>query len=335
MKKRILISLMMVGCVSAGFAQSKAGTTVGQFLLIEPNARIAAMGNAGATIYNELQSAYYNPAAIGHFVSNGVQVTHSPWIADIAYDYAGVGIVLGEFGSLYASVTSLNSGEIDVRTVERPLGTGERYTVSDLAFGLGYGRRISDRFTLGLQVSFLQEIIWHSSMSAFALSLGTLYRVSPDGIHIGASISNFGTRAKFDGTDLRVLYDQNPERFGDNASLPAELLTGDFPLPILFRVGIGMPLQVDADNTITVAVDAFHPSDNTESVSLGAEWTYAQTLFLRGGYQNLFLQDSEVGLTLGAGVRYDIDMYGVGFDYAWADHGRLKETHRFSVGISF
>ena len=88
-------------------------------------------------MYGEVQASYYNPAAIGLFASNGVQFTHSPWIADITYDYAGAGVTLGNFGNIYASVTSLNSGDIDVRTVDQPLGTGERYSVSDLAFGLG------------------------------------------------------------------------------------------------------------------------------------------------------------------------------------------------------
>jgi len=323
--------------LAAGSApgQSKTGTSVGQFLLIEPSARIAAMGNAGATMAGDIQSSYYNPAAIGLFPANGVQFTHSPWIADITYDYAAAGVTLGDFGNIYASVTSLNSGDIDVRTVDQPLGTGEKYSVSDLAFGLGYGRKISDRFSVGVQVSYLQETIWHSSMSAFALNMGTLYRISEDGLHIGASISNFGTRPRFDGVDLRILYDQNPARFGDNGSLPAELLTDNFPLPILFRVGVGMPFVLNQSNTINFSVDAFHPSDNTESVSAGAEWAYDNTLFVRGGYQNLFMQDSELGLTLGAGVLYGMDTYKVSFDYAWANNGRLKETNRFTLGISF
>ncbi len=334
MKQVVLLIILLLAAGSA-LGQSKTGTSVGQFLLIEPSARIAAMGNAGATMYGEIQSAYYNPAAIGLFASNGVQFTHSPWIADITYDFASAGVTLGNFGNVYASVTSLNSGDIDVRTVDQPLGTGERYTVSDLAFGLGYGRKISDRFSVGVQVSYLQETIWHSSMSAFALNVGTLYRLSEDGLHIGASISNFGTRPKFDGVDLRILYDQNPARFGDNGSLPGELLTDNFPLPILFRVGVGMPFVINQSNTIHFSVDAFHPSDNTESVSTGAEWAYDNTVFVRGGYQNLFMQDSELGLTLGAGVLYGLDTYRVSFDYAWANNGRLKETNRFTLGISF
>ncbi|MBM2845738.1 MAG: hypothetical protein HW407_1050 [Bacteroidetes bacterium] len=335
MKNKILLSLAMVAAAGAVFAQSKTGTSVGQFLLIEPSARIAGMGNAGATIYNEIQAAYYNPAAIGHFQGSGVQFTHSPWIADITYDFAGVAVGLGEVGNLYASVTSLNSGEIDVRTVEQPLGTGERYTVSDLAVGLGYGRQISDRFSVGVQVTYLTETIWHSSMSAFSLNVGTLYRISADGLHIGASISNFGTRAKFDGRDLRIQYDQNPNVYGDNGSIPGELFTESYALPILFRVGIGIPLKVGEDNRIQLAVDAFHPSDNTESVSLGAEWMFQNVVAVRAGYQNLFQQDSETGLTLGAGLQHQMDDYRLNFDYGWADHGRLEQTHRLTLGVTF
>lgn len=335
MKKIILLSLVMVAGAGAVFAQSKTGTSIGQFLLIEPSARIAGMGNAGATVYNEIEAAYYNPAAIGHFKGNGVQFTHSPWIADITYDFAAMALDLGEVGNLYASVTSLNSGEIDVRTVEQPLGTGERYTVSDLAVGLGYGRLISDRFSVGLQVTYITETIWHSSMSAFSLNAGTLYRIAEDGLHIGASISNFGTRAKFDGRDLRIQYDQNPSVYGDNGNLPAELFTESFPLPILFRVGIGLPVSVGEDNRIQLAVDAFHPSDNTESVSFGAEWSFRNTIAVRAGYQNLFQEDSETGLTVGAGLQHQMEDYRLNFDYGWADHGRLEQTHRLTLGVSF
>jgi hypothetical protein len=331
------IRLIAVCCIGATtlFAQSKTGTSAGQFLLIEPSARLAGMGNAGATAFADVQAAYYNPAAAGMFAKHGVQFTHSPWIADITYDFAAVGLTLGDFGNMYATVTSLNSGEIDVRTVEKPLGTGERYTVSDLAFGIGYGRQISEQFSVGVQVTYLRETIWHSSMSAFALSAGTLYRMSDNGLHIGASISNFGTRAKFDGTDLRVLYDQNIAIYGDNGAIPANLHTDDFPLPILFRVGIGMPFHIDDDNSLLLAVDAFHPSDNTESMSVGAEWKFMSSIAVRAGYQNLFLKDSEVGLTLGAGIAHETDALVFMFDYAWADHGRLQNTQRLTFGVQF
>jgi hypothetical protein len=337
MSQRGVLGLTVALSIGASMlaAQSKTGTTVGQFLLIEPSARIAAMGNAGVTNYDEIEAAYYNPAAIGHFTGYGAQFTHSAWIADITYDYAAVGVSFGELGNLLATVTSLNSGAIDVTTIQQEHGTGESYTVSDLAFGLGYGRQISEHFFVGFQVSYLQETIWHSSMSAFALNVGTIYRLSPNGLHIGASISNFGTRGKYDGRDLRIQYGQDPTQHGQNSNLPAELYTDDFPLPVLFRVGIGYPLALGEENIIRVEVDAFHPSDNIESVSLGAEWSFNKMFFLRGGYQNPFQHDSELGLTLGAGLRYALSDFAFTFDYGWADQGRLGASHRLTLGAEF
>jgi hypothetical protein len=336
MKRRLVLLVLALIC-GAGIAltQTKTGTTVGQFLLIEPSARIAAMGNAGVTVTGEVQSVYYNPAAIGLLPASGVQFTHSPWLADISYNYFGGVLSLGDIGNLFGSVTALNSGDIDVRTVDQPLGTGERYTSSDIAFGLGYGRRVSERFSLGVQVTYIQETIWHSSMTAFSINVGTLYQISPDGLRIGASISNWGTRASYDGRDLRILYDQDPSKYGDNGALPAQLFTNDYPLPILFRVGLGLPIGIDDNNRVLLAVDAFHPSDNTESISVGAEWTAFEIFSLRGGYQNIKLEDAEVGLTLGAGVHYAVNGVNLYFDYGWADHGRLEKTQRMTLGVMF
>src|SRR2546427_753763 len=99
------------------------------------------------------------------------------------------------------------------------------------------------------------------------LGLGTLYQVSDAGLRIGASLSNFGTQAAFAGRDLHVTFDTDPTRNGDNGTLPAEQATGNFPVPVLFRVGLGLPLRLDADHELRLAVDAQHPSDNTESLS--------------------------------------------------------------------
>ena len=153
--------------------------------------------------------------------------------------------------------------------------------------------------------------------------------------YLGASISNFGTRGSFDGRDLRIRYDQDPDVFGDNSNLPAALETEDYPLPIFFRVGVGVPVQLGAESRVLLVADAYQPSDNTNSVSFGAEWAYADLLFLRGGYQNLFLEDAEGGLTLGGGLRYQLSGFGLGFDYAWADHGLLGSTQRFTLGFGF
>jgi len=326
---------MTLLAAAPAFAQTKTGTTIGTFLLIEPSARIAGMGNAGAALDFGLESAYYNPAAIGLEDGFAVQFSHSEWIADIAYDYAAGALPLGKWGNAYAAVTALNSGDIAVRTVTQPLGTGEQYHVSDIAIGLGYGKEITDRFSAGFQVTYVQETIWHTSLNTATVSIGTLYRASENGLRLGASLSNFGTQGRFSGSDLRVTYDNDPNRFGDNSQLPAEIFTDAFSVPVLFRVGLGLPVRFGPTTRLNLAVDAFHPNDNTESMSAGAELSYRNQLALRAGYQNAFQQDSEEGLTAGGGVQGKIDVYAYHLDYAWADEGRLGSTHRFSLGLKF
>ena len=316
-------------------AQSKTGTTIGQFLLIEPSARYTGMGNAGVASYDEIAAAYYNPGAIGRLRGYGLQFTHSLWLADISYDYVAASIQMASIGNLLVTATALNSGEIDVRTVEQPLGTGERYSVSNFALGMGFGRQLTDRFSMGFQISYVQETIWHSSLWTVAISVGTLYNLTTNGIRLGASISNFGMPAKYSGRDLRIIYDNDPDKYGDNSSLPGEIYTEAYPLPVIFRVGLSMPVEVSNNNRLQLAVNAFHPNDNTESISFGAEWLIFNVFALRGGYQNLFLKDSEVGLTLGAGLDLEFGGYSFNFDYDWADHGRLENTQRFTLGFLF
>jgi hypothetical protein len=325
------LSVMMSSVL---FAQSKTGTTIGQFLKIEPSSRIAAIGNAGASLGGEISSMFYNPASLGRISGTDIQFTFNKWLADISYNYAAAGINLEGIGTFALVVTTLNSGEMDVRTVEQPLGTGERFTVKNLAFGLGYGLMVTDRVSVGIQVNYITETIWHSSISTFGLNLGVQYQILDEGLTVGASLSNFGADASYDGRDLYLNYDFDPDKYGDNDRLPAELRTNSFGLPVIFRAGISYQFVFSEDYNLVVAADAMHPNDNSESVNLGGELNLLNYVSLRGGYRNLFLDDLEGGLVLGAGFKVDIaDSYNIRFDYAYADYGRLAETHRLTLGL--
>lgn len=328
----VLGTLVLAG---TAHAQTKTGTTIGQVMLIEPSARMSGMGNAGVSLADGLDGVFYNPAAAGQLTGWGFTFTHSAWLAGVGYDYAAAGAPVMGWGTAYLSVTSLHSGDMEVRTVSQPLGTGERFGVSDIALGLGFGRQISERFAAGAQVTWLQETIWHTSANTFVLSAGTVYRISKNGLHIGSSLSNFGTQGRFLGSDLQTTFDQDPTRNGDNGALPAEQLTDGFPVPVLFRIGAGYPFVLGPRTRLEVALDAFHPADNSESVSAGAELTYRELASLRLGYQNAFQEDSELGLTAGGGVQGRIDTYAYHLNYAWADHRRLGGTHRVTIGVTF
>jgi len=329
----VLVSLLL--SVSPALTQSNIGTTIGDFLLIEPSAHYAGMGNAGAASFDEIGAGFYNPAAVGRLDGHGVQLTHSDWLVGIKYDYV-IGLVnLGNTGNLFFSLTSLNSGEMDVRTVAQPLGTGQKFDVSDLALGIGFSRRMTNRFSMGLQINYISETIFHSTWSTVALNVGTLFELTQNGLVLGASLSNYGLPAGFSGRDLRIQYDLDPDKYGDNSGLPGTVVTGEFPLPVLFRVGLSYPLQIGHNNRVLLAVNAFHPNNNDESLSVGGEWQLYRSVALRAGYQNLFLDKSETGLTLGAGFKMQIAGYDLKFDYAWADYNRLLYAQRFTLGLLF
>jgi hypothetical protein len=324
------LACLVLALAGAATAQTKTGTTIGQFVGIEPSARIAAMGNAGVAVYDGVQSVFYNPGALGSLDKIALQFTHSFWFADIRYDYVAAAIPEGNLGNFLFSVTSLNSGDIAVRTVTQPLGTGEFYDVSDLALGVGYGRQMSDRFEAGIQLNYIAEQIWHSKMSVITASFGTMYRLNDRGLTLGASLLNFGTKARFDGRDLAIQWDRDPSSYGDNSALPANQFTDDFPVPILFRVGLAYPRRLSDSSRLLLSADAFHPSDNTEGINLGWEWMWKDAFALRAGYQNVFQKDSELGLTAGVGLQGGLGPRHFLFDYAWAYHLHLQETHRLT-----
>jgi hypothetical protein len=329
-----LVTLALLGIAGTAGAQSKVGTTMGQFLGIEPSARTAAMGNAGVALVDGIEGVYFNPGAIGILDRPTAFFTHAAWYVDISYNYAAGSVPLGRWGVLFASVTSLNSGDIDVRTVDQPLGTGERYDVGNTAIGLGFGRRVTSRFTAGVQINFVEERIWRTAQRTFTFSVGTIYQFPTSRIRLGAGMTNVGTNASFSGKDLAFQYDADPDVYGDNSALPAEQYTGSFPVPIMFRVGISYPWELGRSRVI-LALDALHPADNTESLNLGGEWMWRELFALRAGYQTLFQEDTELGLTLGFGLRGDIGDTEYRFDYAWAGHERLDETQRFTFGLVF
>jgi hypothetical protein len=87
---------------------------------------------------------------------------------------------------------------------------------------------------------------------------------------------------------------------------------------------------------LTLALDAMRPSDNTEILNAGCELDLMKMVALRAGYKSLFREDSEEGLTLGAGFHFTVpDMATLTIDYTLADFGILENIHMASVGIQF
>jgi hypothetical protein len=330
-----IIVLIIISSTSL-FAQSKVGTTIGQFLKIEPSARLVSIGNAGTSLSGEATAAFYNPASLGRLTGIDIQFTYNQWLADIQYNYAVAAINVENLGTFALQITSLNSGDIEITTIDQEQGSNLYYDVTNFSLGLAYGIMLTDRVSAGFALNYIQETIYNTSLSNVALNFGVQYQTAIEGLAIGASVSNFGPRASYDGRDIYFNYDADPKKYGDHSRLPAELRMGSFSLPTMFRVGLSYLVNVSEWSTLIVSSDAMHTNDNTERINIGGEWSFLNTFAIRGGYRDLFLEDIEGGLVLGAGAKVGFTETSiVSFDYAWADYGRLNSTHRFTVGVHF
>lgn len=314
---------------------TRVGTTAAGVLKIAPGARALGMGGAYVGVSDDIYAAYFNPAGISRAAgSSQVAFNHSDWIADIDYDYAGTFINVDGLGTLFANITSLRTPEDEVRTFDYPDGDGRTWDATSLVIGIGYARNLTDRFSIGMQVKYVQETIWNSSANAVALDLGTYYITPFNDLVIGASISNFGTKLQLDGRDIQLNVDpDNTVDSGPN-NIPATYDMEENDLPLNFRVGLAMDVINTRYFKVKAAVDAVHPNDNTEYVNSGLEFGYNDMIFLRGGYKALFMPDSEQGLTLGVGIKYELaDSFKFLFNYAYGDYGRLKDIQYFDIAL--
>ena len=168
------------------------------------------------------------------------------------------------------------------------------------------------------------------------LEIGTLYQISDRGLRIGASLTDFGTDAHLLGPRS-----ESHLRSGSVAQWRQRRLAGFAGYRSVRAPGAvpgrasGLPISLGEAQVLTLAVDAAHPSDNTESVSAGAELLLARRYALRAGYQDAFQEDSEVGLTAGAGFQWGKERGNYRLDYGWADHGRLGNAHRIALEAHF
>lgn len=332
----IVCSLCLMG---TGFGQSKltnVGTTAAPFLEVGVGAEAIGMGGAYVALADDVTGLYWNPGGISRVQQSQVLFERTTWLAGIEFNYLGVVIPIPNRGTLGFFINAMSVPFSPVRTVDYPMGTGEEFDATSFATGLSYGMNLTDRFSIGFNVKYIQERIWHERASSFGLDVGTLYNTGLKGLRLGAAITNFGPSLQLSGSDMIIYEDVDPTISGNNDRIMGTFMTDQWPLPLNMQFGIAYDLLNSNSNRITWALDAFHPINNTESLNTGIEINLMNTLIARAGYKALFQQDTEEGLTLGAGLRYKLfGQSTILIDYAFANFGRLGNVNRYSIRMNF
>jgi opacity protein-like surface antigen len=344
----LVVALTIISISTFAQKPMRAGTTTANFLEIGFGAAGSAMGDAYVSLANDVSAIYWNPAGLAQMSSSEVMFVTQPWIVGMNTSFGAVGIVVPDFGSIGASIILMDYGEMDVTTMAYQDGTGERFTARDMAISLSYARNLVEGFSFGASGKIITSSIWHETGTALAFDLGVIIKTnffSPKGdnthgLSIGMSMSNYGTSLKYDGLDLLIPVDVDPNGAGNYQSAPGRLSTQDWELPMIFRLGVSVTPICTDKNEFILSVDALHPNNNTESVNIGAQYSLAFStfgkVFLRGGYKALFMEDSQYGESFGVGIQADVmSNRSLKLEYAYRNIGIFGNAQTLGVSLLF
>lgn len=293
----------------------RAGISTAQFLKIGVGGRATAMGDAFVAIANDVSALYWNPAGLTQFSENQVMFSHNQWVVDINHDFIGAVYHLDDANTFGVSLTSLSMDEMEVTTEYAPFGTGEYFGFSDMGIAISYSRKMTDQFSFGGTVRYIEETLDKLKMRGIMIDLGTYYWTGLGSTRFAVTVTNFGNDLAPDGEVVLV---------GNRTKSDWQT----FSPPTMFRIGFALEPYEDDEHKVTTSIQLNHPNDNSENLSLGVEYVWNKMFFARGGYK---INVDEQNYSFGAGVNVPISIANVSVDYAFANFTKLGSAHRFSI----
>jgi len=309
-------------------AQEKLAQTGFQFLSVGMSSRASAMGEAFSTAEGTSTTLLYNPAGLAS-ITNFVDLSGSwnKWIADISYSSMTLSLSpqKGQYGVFGVSLLWIDYGEFLGTMVwnnEQGYVDTEKFSPKALSVGLGYGKSLTDKFSIGGQVKYVLQTSGASvvpdagsssglsekkyALSVYAFDFGTIYHTGFKSLNFGMSVRNFSEEIK---------YEQE-----------------SFQLPLTFRIGISMNmvdfLKEYADkHSLIMAIDAVHPRAKGEYVCIGLDYNFLDLISLRAGYTS---SQDEYNLTYGLGI----NTLGLAFDYAYIPFGVFDNVQKITLRFS-
>lgn len=250
----ILLMVIVAGGTQQTFSQGNvlgqevAITTAVPFLTISPDARHAALGDAGVATSPDANSSYWNAGKLA-FVEDqyGGTISFTPWLGKIVNDM-WIGYVSGFAKINRESAVSVGFKYFDMGDITFTNGpnisdiTGQ-FNPFDLALDATYSRMLSEKLGVGLTGRFIYSNLTGTSSNldaqpgkSVAADVGIYYttplqwnRIST--LSLGATITNIGAKLSYT----------------DNAN-------ADF-IPTNLRLGSALTTELDPYNTITFILD--------------------------------------------------------------------------------
>ena len=204
-----------------------------------------------------------------------------------------------------------------VTTEYQPEGTGSYFRFSDLAVGLTFSRKMTDQFSFGATVRYVEENLGLLKMKTVVGDLATYYKTGLGTSRFAVMISNFGGQVSPSGS-VDLIGGRTANNFQS------------FPPPTVFKIGFAFEPWMNQKNRLTTSIQLNSPNDNAENFSIGAEYAYKDFLYIRAGYK--LNVDAET-FSGGAGLKFPISFARASLDYSISQYKELGFTQRFSLNL--
>ncbi|HIG49149.1 MAG TPA: PorV/PorQ family protein [candidate division Zixibacteria bacterium] len=317
----VIVGLLVAFAVPV-HAVEKRGTAAAKFLTLDSNARIAGLASS-ASSYTDLGafSALTNQAGMVFTEGNGaVGVSYTKYFAEMTLFSAAVVWNLGDKGAIGIGVHSLMSGDIPFTTSLDPThSSGTSFSVTGMAIGPTYARRLTDSFSVGGALKFVSEAVsgttggtLDKTISTYAFDAGTIYTTDWHKFRIGATFQNFGP-------DMKFIDNSNAKQ----------------SLPTTFRIGFAAEPAELPVGSIMVSGEIWKLREYESVLNFGVEYWVNDYVAGRVGWKAGYSGGEDEGLSAGVGFKFAQGDRSINLDYAYTAFDLLDDLHRISVGLSF
>ncbi len=250
--------LFMLGFITTGKTQAiisgqdttrRVITTAVPFLTISPDARSGAMGDVGAAISADANSAYWNGSKLA-FIDNkyGFALSYTPWLGKIINDMS-LSYLSGYYKITREQAVAMSLRYFDLGDIfftdEFGVDNGQ-FSPRELAIDATYSRLLAENFSVGVAIRYIHSNLTGNFSSStiearpgnsVAVDLSTFWEKdlllsgANSTFSLGAAITNIGSKLSYSDEDNK-----------------------DF-IPTNLRLGTAFTTNLDPFNTLTIAVD--------------------------------------------------------------------------------
>jgi hypothetical protein len=365
----LLAGLLSAATLTLAQQSPNPVTTAVPILTLSPDARSAALGEAGVALSPDANAAYYNAGKLG-FVPNSYSFSpsYTPWLRSLS-PRGGLAYFSG-----YARLSprsTLAASLLYFNPFGTPRNTPGQWNGHESAVSVSYGQALNEHLGLGATVRYIRSTLTGNNLGgsnapthAAAIDLGVYYHKQVTvgarqyTLGLGASLSNAGSRMR------------------DTAATLVDIL------PTNLKIGTAITRAFSASNKLTLVVDAnklvvptpYYITGSAPSspavvaqnqaianqpvirgmirsfsdapggvqeelreitLSTGLEYSHKDIVFVRTGY---FYENPKKGnrqyLSVGGGLRY----HAVGIDGAYmipnSQANPLAQTIRLSLHLN-